>query len=545
MAEISTEKVTKDLIIRTKENGLEIALLENGKLVELHNEKYNTQFLVGDVYLGKVKKVIPGLNAAFIDVGASKEGFLHYTDLGPQIRSFNKYVRMGLKDQHKTHLLDQFKLEKHIIKTGNMKEVFERGNNILVQVLKEPISTKGPRLTSEVTLPGRYVVMVPFTEGISLSRRIKKKEERNRLIRLVRSIQPKNFGVIVRTVAEGKNVAELHADISGLMERWEKIQKELPSSIPPEKIIGEIRKSNTLLRDFMNESFNRIVVDHPQTFEEVRDFVVSLEPEKKKIVQKYHGKRPIFDAFSINRQIKAAFGKSVNVSSGAYLVIESTEAMHVVDVNSGHKIGHRTDQEKNALAVNLESAKEIARQLRLRDLGGLVVIDFIDMKATENKKVLYRKMREFMQQDRAKHTILPLSRFGLMQITRQRVKPELKIKTGENCPSCQGTGVVKPVILIADELEKQVNNLIKSKPSPKFSLKVHPFLHAWATKGLYSKQAQWSWAIKRWINVVSDSSLSLGGYQFIDAENKVINIKKREQKSSLENAEKIKSENRN
>lgn len=517
--------MTRDVIINASGKVTEIALLEDKKLVELHQETSSTDFLVGDLYLGKVKKIMPGLNAAFVDVGYKKDAFLHYTDLGANIRSLNKYVWQSLEGKTPNHLLNDFKFEQEIVKTGKVSQALEKKRPILVQVLKEPISTKGPRLTCEITLAGRYLVASPFTKHISISKKINNTDERKRLQRLIESIKPKNFGVIVRTSAMNKKVSELHKDLSELLDKWGQIQEEIKGAVPPEKVFSEINKTSSLLRDLLNKSFNKIHINDKFMANDLKSYIHKIEPGKEKMVSYHNSKKTIYDQYGVTKQIKSLFGKTVTMSSGAYLVIESTEAMHVIDVNSGHKAGMNSDQESQALMVNLESAAEIARQLRLRDIGGLIIVDFIDMRSPENKKVLYKRMREAMESDRSKHTILPLSRFGLMQITRQRDKPALNIVTKEQCPSCQGTGKIKSSILLVDDIAKDLSYLTGEMNMSGLKLFVHPYLESYLKKGIFSIQFKW-WREKYgWVKIFGNNDFGLTQYEFFDALGEKIELK--------------------
>ena len=505
----------KELIIKSSPTEVEIALLEGSKLVEIHRQKTNNNSTVGDIFLGSAKKLMPGLNAGFMDIGHRKDAFLHYTDLGPQIKSLIKYTDTVMKGMYNSPLLEHFVLEPDNPKTGKIDQVFDKNTNVLVQVLKEPISTKGPRLSCEITLPGRYVVLTPFTDIVAVSKKIASIEERKRLKVLVESIKPKNFGVIVRTAAEGKKVADLHNDIRELEEKWKSIFTQLKNTKTPDKILSEIDKTSSMLRDILNDNFNKIIVDDKDMYQSLREFLSTIAPDKLKILQQYKGTRPIFDQFDVNRQIKASFGKTSTMSSGAYIVIEHTEAMHVIDVNSGPKM-QRKEQEEAALAVNLEAAEEIARQLRLRDIGGLIIIDFIDMRSSDNKISLFNKMRDFMESDRAQHTILPLSKFGLLQITRQRTRPEVNIDTRELCPSCQGTGKVNPSILVIDNIQRDIQYIIDSRPKSKIRLQVNQFIYAYLKNGLPSIQMKWFGKYKKWISIQSDADFHLFEYKFFD-----------------------------
>lgn len=506
--------MTIDLYIDAGPTEVVIALLQDKRLVEFHREKGNNSWSVGDIYLGKVKRVVPGLNAAFVNVGYEKDAFLHYLDLGPQFSSLSKFTKRTLTNKQTTSHLDQFEMERDIDKEGKINTVISANQNILVQIAKEPISSKGPRLSSEVTLAGRYIVLVPFSNKISISSKIKDDDERKRLKGIIESIRPKNFGVIIRTVAENKNLSELDKDLNNLIAKWDQCFKSLKDSDPPRKVLGELDRTAALLRDILNEKFNTIHVNDTQIFEEIKSYVKRIAPGSENIVKLYQGKQNIFEHYGINKQIKALFGKQVALPSGGYLIIEHTEAMHVIDVNSGNR--RSADQEDNAFKVNLEAAEEIARVLRLRDMGGIVCVDFIDMGDRENQKKLFDHLKTLMKNDRAKHNVLPPSKFGVVEITRQRVRPETDIKTTEKCPCCNGTGEVEATILIADEIENQIRYMIEDKKMKKFTLALHPFLHAYFTKGIFSMRWKWYRKYKVWIKLQSVTAHHLLEYHFLD-----------------------------
>ena len=516
--------MNKELIINSAPQGVEIALLEDKKLVELHNEKADASFAVGDLYLGKVRKLIPGLNAAFVDVGFEKDAFLHYTDLSPYAKSLLKFTQQSISDNTAGGFdFAKFEVEPEIVKTGKINEVLGGKPNVLVQILKEPIAAKGPRLSCEISLPGRFVVITPFNDVVAVSRKIHSSDERKRLQKIIEAIKAKNFGVIVRTAAEGKNTAELHEDLLALVETWKAIQQNLKGSVAPAKILSEQTKTTSMLRDLLNEDFNRIVVNDRNIYNDTKSYIQRIAPDKADIVSYYHNGAPIFDQYGITKQVKAAFGKTVNLPSGAYLIIEHTEALHVIDVNSGYK-SVSNNQEQNALETNLEAAEEIARQLRLRDLGGIIVADFIDMKLPENKKRLLDAMENYMKPDRAKHAVLPISKFGLMQITRQRMKPEININTMEVCPSCNGTGKISSTLVLEDEIEKNLNYLITHKHS-NLTLVVHPIMHAYLTKGwIFSKLWKWKRAFKQNIKLHSNTNYHLTEFHFFDAHEEEIKL---------------------
>ena len=515
----------KELIINANSSEVEIALLEDKFLVELHKEKNNNNYSVGDVYLGRVKKIMPGLNAAFVDVGYEKDAFLHYLDLGPQVRTLNKFSKVAQANhQGQKPNLEEFKLEPDIEKTGKITQVLSTNQQVLVQIAKEPISTKGPRISSEISFAGRFLVLVPFSNRISISQKIKNPEERNRLKRLIQSIKPNNFGVIIRTVAENKKVAELDTDLRDLVQKFHTLTNKMASAKAPQKIVSELDRTSALLRDLMSEEFNSIHVNDPSLFEDIKSYIRTIAPDKVDIVKQYKGKKPIFDQMGIDKQIKSSFGKTVTIKSGVYLIIEHTEAMHVIDVNSGHRVKKENSQEINALEVNLESAVEIARQLRLRDMGGIIVIDFIDMHEGKNRRALFQKLKDEMSKDHAKHTILPPSKFGLVQITRQRVRPEMNVEILEHCPACDGSGKIKPSIIMIDEIENNIRYLLNDQNEKKLTLCVHPYIHAYLTKGVASIQRKWFLEYKKWIKIKPLTAYHFMEYRFFNKNNDEIKM---------------------
>jgi len=517
--------LSTELIINSTQNGCRIALLKDKGLVEYHQEADGEKFNVGDIYLGTVKKILPGLNAAFIDIGHEKDAFLHYLDLGPQFQSLQKFATLTQKRKNFITSLDKFRNEPDINKHGKINQVVTKNQRILVQVVKEPISTKGPRLSCELSIAGRYLVLVPFGNGVSVSKKIAKSEERKRLQRLITSIKPVNFGVIIRTVAEGKDVAGLDADLRALIRKWDECIGKLKSAQPRDMLLGEINLTSALLRDVLNESFDNIYVDSKEVLKEVKDYTRSIAPDKEKIVRFYNNKVKIFENFGVERQIKSAFGRSVSLRGGGYLIIEHTEAMHVIDVNSGNKSNREEDQEATAVSVNIEAAREVARQLRLRDMGGIIVVDFIDMRRAESKKLVFNTVKEEMSQDRSKFTVMPLSKFGLMQITRQRVRPEMNIKTKESCAACGGTGNVTATILVSDEIEKNIEFLLGKQNEKKLVLVVHPYLAAYFSKGLISRRVKWFLSYYKWVEIIEDSSRAISEYSLVDKNGEEIEIK--------------------
>ena len=481
-----------ELIIDAHDNEIDIALLEDKKLVELNKEKTNPKFSVGDIYLGKVKKIMPGLNAAFIDVGFEKDAFLHYHDLGPQFRSLHNFLNAAINRKTKVVTMQKVKRDPDIDKNGKISSVLAEGQYVLVQVAKEPISTKGPRLTSEIAIAGRNMVVMPFYDKVSVSQKIESAEEKKRLRMLIQSIKPANYGIIVRTASEGKMVKDLDEELRGLVRKWETAFDTLRNIKPPYLVISELNRISAILRDILSGSFNNIYVNDTNIEREIKEYISSIAPNQEKIVHYYNGQTPIFEKFGILKQVKTSFGKTVSFRSGSYLIIEHTEALHVIDVNSGNRAKNVDNQEATALDVNLAACDEIARQLRLRDMGGIIVIDFIDMTRQENRMKVNERMRLAMESDRTKHSILPLSKFGLMQITRQRVRPEMHVNTRKKCPSCGGTGEISPSILILDRIESRIAELSKKDKHKNLLLRVHPFIACNLTKNwIFSLKAKW------------------------------------------------------
>ena len=518
--------MTSEVVIDVQQKEISIALLEDKRLVEYQSEPREVSFSVGNVYAAKVKKLMPGLNACFVDVGFERDAFLHYLDLGSQFDSYAKYLKQVQSDRKKLYPFAKASRLPDLKKDGSVQTTLTSGQEVLVQIVKEPISTKGPRLTCELSFAGRYLILIPFNDKVSVSSKIKSGEERARLKQLIHSIKPKNCGVIVRTVAEGKRVAELDAELKTLTQYWEEaIEKVQKTQKRPQLVFEETSRAVALLRDLFNPTYENIYVNDEDVFKEVKHYVSMIAPDKVDIVKLYSGKVPIFDNFNITKQIKSSFGKTVNYKHGAYLIIEHTEALHVVDVNSGNRTRSEKGQEANALEVNFGAADELARQLRLRDMGGIIVVDFIDMNVAEDRQLLYERMCKNMQKDRARHNILPLSKFGLMQITRQRVRPAMDLSVDETCPTCFGKGKIKSSILFTDQLERKIDRLVNKIGVKKFYLHVHPYVAAYINKGFVSLKRQWQLKYGFGLHIVSSQKLAFLQYEFYDANKQFIDMK--------------------
>lgn len=515
-----------ELIVDVQPQEVSIALLEDGRLVSLQKESRSVAYAVGDIYAAKVKKLMPGLNAAFVNVGYEKDAFLHYQDLGPRFSTYSQFLKEVLDDKKTSvPLLSKIKLQPDIDKHGTIPDQLTQGQELLVQIVKEPISTKGPRLTTEISFTGRYMVLIPFSDKISISQKIRTTGEKLRLRHLVESIKPKNFGVIIRTSAEGKSVAELNHELKTLLKYWDDTIAKARTAPVPSLIFEEENRVVGVLRDIFSPEFEAVYCNDPDTLAQIKKYVELIAPDKSEIVKPYKKEEPIFDHFNITRQIKSSFGKTVSFKSGAYIIIEHTEALHVIDVNSGNRTKAGTDQENNALEVNLRAADEIARQLRLRDMGGIIVVDFIDMNKPEHRQALYDHMREIMANDRARHNILPLSKFGLMQITRQRVRPALDIVTTEACPSCYGKGEIQPSLLFTDTLHDKLTYLVNDLKARNFIMYVHPFVDAYLKKGLISMYRRWRMELGGKFKILPSEELAYLQYRVLDENRQEIDLK--------------------
>lgn len=534
-----------ELIVDVQPKEVSIALLEDSRLVSLQKESRNIAYAVGDIYLAKVKKLMPGLNAAFVNVGYEKDAFLHYLDLGSRFSSYSSFLETALTDKKHVPSVSKMKLLPDIDKHGTIANLLRPGQELMVQIVKEPISSKGPRLTTEITLTGRYLVLIPFGDKISISQKIKTTEEKLRLRQLIESIRPKNFSVIIRTSAEGKRVAELNHEMKTLLQCWEDTVARAQKATAPALIFEEESRIVGVLRDVFNPTFESIIVNDSEIFSQISKYVNLIAPEKKDIVKLYDKDTPIFDHYNITRQIKSSFGKTVSFKSGAYIIIEHTEALHVIDVNSGNRSKAANDQESNALEVNMRAAEEIARQLRLRDMGGIIVIDFIDMAKSEHRQKLYEHMREIMSTDRARHNILPLSKFGLMQITRQRVRPALDIVPAEECPSCYGKGIVQPSLLFTDTLKEKIEYLVDDLKVSDFIMYVHPYVDAFLKKGFFSRYRRWRMLFGRKFKILPDQSLAYLEYKVLDKDRNEIDLKEEKDVDSSATKTKNKAKNRN
>lgn len=499
--------MSSELFVDVQAQEIAIALTEDHRLQEVNREKRDQDtYAVGNIYYGRVKKVMPALNAVFVDVGYEKEGFLHYLDLGSEFRTLQAYTTKAVSDRRRVPDMAKVQRQPEVGKEGQIADVLKVGDTLLVQVTKEPINTKGPRLTAEISIAGRNMVLMPFADKVMVSSKIRKESERGRLKQLVNSVRPKGYGVIVRTVAEGKRVAELDGELSLLVKRWEDAVRRLQRSQPIALICEEMGRTIGILRDMLSPSFTDIWVNEEETYNEVRQYLGLVAPESVEIVKLYKGEQPMFDKFDITRQMKTGLGRTVGFPKGGYLIIDKTEALFSIDVNSGSKKIF-DDQEENAFQYNMLAAEEIAHQLRLRDIGGIIIVDFIDMDDQGHQNELYSKMRQLMSRDRAKHNVLPLSKFGLMQITRQRVRPAVEVEVQETCPTCGGKGKIQPSFLFHEQMPETIARMTEHYGTG-LRLHVHPYLYAYINRGwIFSERAKME---RRYgIRIICDQSVGM------------------------------------
>ena len=511
------------LILDVQDSQISIALAEDGKLVEFSRESRVATFSVGNIYVAKVKKIMPGLNSAFIDVGFEKEGFLHYLDLGLNFSTIKDFLSKN-KGSHSLNMKDVRFLEE-LPKDDVVSSYLKVGDTVLVQVVKEPISTKGPRLSTEISIAGRNLVFMPFSNKVSVSTKIKAQSERTRLRKIVAGAKLQNCGAIIRTVAEGKSDKELLDELKSLEQLWNTILDKIQSKKDtPYLVYEELSRAESILRDRLNSNFDQIVVNDRAIYEDLYSYITQIEPERADIVKFYDDTLPIFDVYNLTKQIKSSFGKIVPFKKGAYLVIEHTEALQVIDVNSGVRNKNSKDQEDNAYEVNMAAVEEVARQVRLRDLGGIIIIDLIDMRLSEHKQAVYEHMCKVMENDATKHNVLPLSKFGLMQITRQRVRPATVIDTKEQCPTCGGAGSIRYSLLFIDLLKTKIDWVRHQLKYRKFTLFVHPFVYAYIKQGFPSLVFKLRLKYGLFFKILPNQSFSLLEYKFVDKRGEEIDV---------------------
>ncbi len=516
--------MANELYIEVTPQDEKIAFLQDKRLTEFYQEKKGKNVVVGDIFVGTVRKILPGNNAAFVNIGLDKDAFIHYSDLGPNIKSFSKFSRTGFQGGLTGNGLEKFQFEPETLKTGNISEVLKRNQQILVQVLKEPISSKGPRVTAEITIAGSYCILIPFYDHVNISKKIIERTERNRLKALVHTLKPDNFGIVVRTAAQNVGEDILKKDLEELIMRWTSMVKLLKTSNSGDKVLGEPSFSVSVVRDYLSMDLSAIYTNDSENYKSLEKYFQNSQSPALSALKIHKGNVSLFEHFGINKQLKTSFGKTVSFSGGAYLVIEHTEALHVIDVNSGSNHNRENSQEENALQINTEAAREIARQVKLRDMGGIIVIDFIDIKDNNHKKKILTELTLAMKSDRASHTILPMSKFCLIQLTRERVRPETNIVTEEKCPMCKGTGFVTSSQNIEDDIEASIKYLAQSLNLKKVKLFTHPFISAYFKKGILSKRFKWKINHNINVSLTADPSLHYGEFHIFDDHDEEIKL---------------------
>jgi ribonuclease G len=501
----------RQILMNQQGNEIQVAIVEDGRLAELLIERPDSSRSVGDIYLGRVQKVVEGLQAAFVDIGQEQDGFLHFSDVGTTGEDYRAMLNEDFEEEDEEDEAEENesggdvalnttrpatrqttqngaqpvtneqtstanKQERRQSYTQMIASKLKPNDSILVQVIKEPIGTKGSRLTSDITIAGRFIVLLPFGEGhIAVSKRILNRRERRRLKSIVRSMLPKNFGAIIRTVAEEQDESLLRTDMEILLNKWAQIEETVKTAKPPKLIFKEDTLTASALRDFLTEDVTEIATNSMTIYREALNYVRWAAPEFEKKVTLYKGRLPLFESYGIAKDVESIFSRKVWLKSGGYLIIEQTEAMVVIDVNSG-RYAAKKEQEENSLRTNLEAAKEIARQLRMRDIGGIIVIDFIDLLDERNARKVYETMKAELKRDRAKSNVLPMSDFGIMQITRERIRPSLMQRMGDTCPACGGTGVIQARQTTVHQIERWLRKYAwhTKRPFSRLDLLVSP-----------------------------------------------------------------------
>ena len=505
--------MNRELVINVTPKEISIALCEDKVLVELNKEQSQTGFAVGDIYLGKVRKIMPGLNAAFVNIGHEKDAFIHYLDLGSQFASLQKVVNSRQPGKRGIRV-ETMKLEPNIEKAGKLASYLQVGQTIMVQIAKEAISTKGPRLTADISLAGRNVVLVPFTSKIFISQKIRSNETKKRLRQIAAGILPKNFGVIIRTAAAEAHDADIEQDIRALLERWNTAVGNIRKSQAPALLMSEMNRANTIIRDSLNSTFSQITVDDEALYREIRNYIKIIDPQLEKIVKLYRGTVPIFDNFDISKQIKSLFAKYVSLKRGAYLIIEHTEAMNVIDVNSGNRTKAEVNQEQTAMEVNMAAAKEIARQLRLRDIGGIIVVDFIDMDKKEYREEIMERLQQALRADKMKPCVQDMTVLNLVEITRKKARQNLSAVLYAPCPVCQGSGRVQSQETVGLEIKRRLRTLLAKPCAPRSILiMVSPWLAEWLNHKVIR---QWEKELNCTLAVTAEPRLQLETFSLLD-----------------------------
>lgn len=493
MAKKKTAEPTREIFINSTMTETRVALLEDGELVELFVELPENERMVGDIYLGRVVNVVRGMRAAFVDIGHEQDAFLHFSDIGDTLAEYGAYLD-----------LDSAEIE---TQSQSRRPIPREGQEILVQIIKEPINKKGCRVTTEISLPGRFFVLVPYSDIIGVSKRISSYKEKRRLKNLARELRPKGFGIIIRTVAEGKDEKLLRNDLENLLKTWRQIEKKLRTTRPPSLVYKDLGMTSSVIRDLFTSDVSKVVVDSEKLYKQIVKYLKDVAPQLIERIELYKEEKPIFDYFGIEKEIEKSLARKVWTKSGGYIIFDHTEALVAIDVNSGKYLG-RGDHDTNSLKINLEAAREIARQLRLRDIGGIIVIDFIDMVDPQNRRILYEEFKKELKKDRAKSSISPISEFGLIEMTRERIRPSWVFAYSEPCPTCGGSGRVPSKSAILTQLERSIKRIKANMGERSLLVEAHPEVAHFLTSGLRSPIRRLMW--KYWIKLEVKANESIG-----------------------------------
>ncbi len=506
------------IIIHAAGKQTRIALIENGELAQFFIESPENQRTVGDIYLAGVHKVMSGIRAAFIDLGTPKDAFLHFSDVGDHLE---EYVRTLNGDDAVSPDID--KEEGKDEKSRNLSiglekqmragRILQPGQKLLVQIIKEPIGSKGPRVSTDITLAGRFLVLVPMGDYVGVSKRIRSYKERRRLRNVVAENLPEGFGVIVRTVAGGQPDELVKNDLRDLLKKWDSVLEKLKTAKPTALLYRDLDMTESLIRDLFAKDYNRVLIDDAAMYKTIKSYVARVAPKLLPSIELYKGSEHVFDYMKISRDVDSIFSPRVKIPSGGYLIFEQTEAMFVIDVNSGRYAANK-HQEDNSLKTNLEAAREVAKQLRLRDIGGIIVVDFIDLKEDANRKKVYDELKKEFRKDRAKTNILQMSDFGLVQITRQRIRPSVVKSVSRICPMCGGSGSVISQNTILSDLEAWLTKFRHATRYRAVDLYINPYLKSFLTRGIFSQRVRWVFRYGIRISMIADETVSLNDYKF-------------------------------
>jgi ribonuclease G len=530
----------KEIIINAAANETRIAITEDGRLAELFVETANKEKMIGDIYLGKVAKVMPGIKAAFIDLGLGQDGFLHFSDIGNRFEEYSSMIGddeeegeddeagaqaapspasapgEGSADPHSgTDAPPREKgsgqARQHEQRPPRKEIQLEKGQEVIVQITKEPVGKKGVRVTSEVSLAGRFLVLLPFDGKIGISKKISSFKEKRRLRKIVQAILPEGFGVIIRTVAEGKDDSSLTNDLKDLIDTWREIEKSVKTEQAPCLLYKDMSTTSSVIRDLFSNDVSRVVIDSRKLHKEIRAYIKYTSAQLLDKIELHKDRRPIFDVYGIEKEIETTLARKVWLKSGGYLIIDPTEAMVVIDVNSG-RYAAKKEQEQNSLRTDLEAAREVCRQLRLRDIGGIIVCDFIDLEDERNKRKVFEELKKEFRKDRAKVTVLPMTEFGLVQITRQRVRQNILHSFSEPCPACGGTGLVQSRTTTLNQLERWLSRFKAETREWRLVLKVHPQIADSLRVGTFSRLRKLMFRFRILIRLESDPGVSIGDF---------------------------------